>query len=140
MFWQYIPPPWTQDKPITLSKGVTPMGARFTDLRTPDETIQMIGKAGAPVPETISVDKGVVDILVTEGGKRIAFSGGGLATNVGLSIDSNVVGMSLSGVDADTIMRPLRGVNRIAAKKKAPRRIRRDDDFSDLTSVRGIRY
>jgi hypothetical protein len=100
IFWKYIPPPFTQDKPITLPKGRTPIGAKFTDLRTPEQTIQMIGESRARVPDRISVDKGVVDIFIKDGGKSIEFAGKGLTTNVGERIDDPAKGMSVPSARA----------------------------------------
>jgi hypothetical protein len=56
----------------------------------------MIGQATSPVPESASIDLGVVDVFVTNSGQNIAFSGKGRQTNVGRSIASNTRGMSLN--------------------------------------------
>ena len=95
IFWKYIPPPWTQEKPITLS--VPPIGARFTGERTPEKTIQMIGKPGAKVPRTVTVDLGVVDIKIDNYGRTISFTGKGLETVTGHSIPGAAAGMSIPG-------------------------------------------
>jgi hypothetical protein len=93
--WKYIPPPWTQEKPISLKQA--PLGAK-TGGRTPKETIQMIGQPGSPVPRTVSVDLGIADILIEDYGKRITFTGHGLETSVGHSMAGPTRGMSLTGV------------------------------------------
>ncbi len=92
--WKYIPPPWTQDTPISLR--LPPIGAKNTQLNTPEATVQMIGQATSPVPESTSIDLGVVDVFVTNSGQNIYFAGKGRQTNVGRSIASNTSGMSLN--------------------------------------------
>jgi len=77
IFWKYIPPPWLQDKPITIKTA--PVGAILKG-RTPAQTIQMIGKPGAEVPESFVIDMGVTDIYVSDYGKKIKFKGRGLKT------------------------------------------------------------
>ncbi len=88
---KYIPPPYTQLKPITLV-GRRPVGYR--DLgKTPRETIQIIGTA-EKIPKRVSVDLGIADILILDG-KRIEFTGGGLMTDVGTRIPATTMGMSI---------------------------------------------
>jgi hypothetical protein len=94
MFWKFIPPPWTQQKPITLK--YPPVGAR-TGGRTPQQTVQMIGTPKARVPKTVSVDLGVVDILIEDYGRKITFTGGGLKTSVGQNLPGATRGMSIDG-------------------------------------------
>ena len=91
--WKYILPPWTQSKPITML--TPPKGAKNVGMRTPAETVQMIGVSKAKVPETISIDLGVADIYVTDHGRSIKFVGGGLETNIGKRIESPTKGMSI---------------------------------------------
>ena len=91
--WKYIPPPWRQAKPITIFHP--PIGAQNIGGRTPKETIQMIGKPRAKVPKSVSVDLGVVDILIDNYGRRIRFTGEGLKTVAGGSIASTTKGMSI---------------------------------------------
>ena len=93
LFWKYIPPPWTQDKPITLDHP--PVGAKHLGEKTPEKTIQMIGKPRAKVPKDASIDLGVVDIKISDYGKRIEFVGKGLETVVGHSLTSPTKGMSV---------------------------------------------
>ncbi len=81
------------DKPISFSKP--PIGAKHTSLKTPKETIQMIGKPEVGVPKSVSVDLGVVDIYITNYGKNIEFRGRGLETDVGKRLSSPTKGMSL---------------------------------------------
>lgn len=140
MFWQVITPPYNMDKPITLRKGVLPLGAKRTDGRTPEETVQMIGTAGANVPQRISVDKGVTDIFIEDGGQRIIFGGGGDRTNVGTRIDSNLTGLSIEE-DGEPILserRPV-AVAKPVVKKKAHRHTDRSG-FADLLSLRNMKY
>jgi hypothetical protein len=143
MFWKYIPPPWTQNKPITLAKGVQPKDSIRTG-RTPEETIQMIGTAGAKVPQQVTVDLGVADIEISDYGQRISYTGRGERTNVGDRIQSNTVGMSIEG--SESVLKPLkRGINRPTLQKtpparKAAKKRRSEFDFSDLTSLKGMRY
>ncbi|KKL09971.1 hypothetical protein LCGC14_2560550, partial [marine sediment metagenome] len=61
---------------------------------TPAETVQMIGESGVEVPETVSVDLGVVDIFISDYGNRIEFGGHGERTDVGQSLPSTTEGMS----------------------------------------------
>ena len=93
LFWKYIPPPWRQKKPITLKHP--PVGAKFIGAKTPEQTIQMIGKSKAKVPKSASIDLGVVDILIDNYGKKISFTGHGLETVVGSSISGATKGMSI---------------------------------------------
>ena len=93
MFWKYITPPWRQDKPITLKQP--PKGALRTGDITPEKTIQMIGKPKAKVPKDASIDLGVVDIIISDYGKRIEFTGKGLETVAGHSLTSPAKGMSI---------------------------------------------
>lgn len=89
--WKYIPPPWDQDKPFSLS--APPVGA-VVGGRTPRETIQIIGSAGSPVPRRVDIDLGWTDITIV-GGRRIVFSGHGVSTDVGRRIVDETKGMSV---------------------------------------------
>lgn len=139
MFWKYIPPPWDMDKPLTLPKGVVPEGARL-DGRTPQETIQMIGVSTAVVPESISIDLGIVDVFISDFGRNIEFRGKGEGTDVGERLPSTTQGMSVDGaypgalVYNEGVSRPLK---RIKKPKRKPRRTDSDRDFSDILEVRG---
>ena len=93
IFWKYIPPPWKQQKPITLR--LPPKGAVRTGEKTPEKTIQMIGKSKAKVPKSASIDLGVVDIKITKHGKAISYTGKGLETVAGGSIADPAKGMSI---------------------------------------------
>jgi len=99
IFWKWIAPTDITQvsgirKPRNLPKGVVPMGARFTDLRKPAETIQMIGDPGAPVPD-VSVDLGVADIRIKDNAQTIQYTGKGEQTNVGELVDSPTQGMTI---------------------------------------------
>jgi len=115
MFWKYIPPPWNQQKPITLRN--MPKGARAGG-RTPAQTVQMIGEPDANVPSSVSVDLGVVDLYITEKGKHIEFSGGGLKTTVGDRLSSSTKGMSVGA-----------SASKVRHKSKPKKRKKRDDDW-----------
>jgi len=91
--WYYIPPPWTQETPISLD--YPPLGAKNAEETTPDKTIQMIGKPRAKVPESVSVDLGVVDIFISDYGRQIKFTGHGEETKVGKSLNIPTRGMSI---------------------------------------------
>lgn len=93
--WRYIPPPWTQSKPETLY--APPIGAKNIDSSNPYTTVQMIGEAGAPVPERIAIDLGITDAFVSGGGQSISFGGSGTKTNVGTNIPSTTQGMVING-------------------------------------------
>ena len=138
MFWKWIP---REDyitgaaKPRTLPRGVTPIGARFTDQRTPDTTIQMIGDPGASVPD-VDVDLGVSDIFIRNQAQDITFGGSGLMTNVGEGVDSPAMGMTVNGGagisrPAMTDYYPPHSVSRPAIAKT-------DEPLSGEIAVRGI--
>ena len=93
--WFYIKAPWTQETPISLD--YPPLGAKNTGETTPKKTIQMIGEPKAKVPKEVSVDLGVVDIIIRDYGTRIEFKGGGLETVAGKSLASTTRGMSIPG-------------------------------------------
>lgn len=112
IFWKYIPAPWNQPKPITLPRGIIPMGATLTHLRTPKDTIQKIGEAEAEVPETMSSDMGWADLEISDYGKTIEFVSGGLRTNIGVNIDSPTKGLSV----------PSKGISRPDMAKEEPPR------------------
>ena len=136
MVWKYIPPPYNQDKPITLPKGRVPTGARFANLRTPAETVQMIGRSGSKVPDRISIDSGVVDIFIGRGGNRITYRDYGLRTNVGKRDPGNTVGMSVPGSEPP-ILRPL--AKRRPTRKGLLKRSHRMGWRDRLTSLKGFR-
>jgi hypothetical protein len=96
IFWKYIPPPWNQEKPITLD--YPPIGAKNIGETTPAKTIQMIGKARAKVPKSASVDLGVVDVFIDDYGQKIAFTGKGEQTAVGERVSGTTQGMSIPGI------------------------------------------
>jgi len=147
MIWKYIPP---EDftggaKPRTLE--TPPAGAVVTGSNSPYDTIQVVGKPGAKVPPLVSVDLGFADIEVLNG-RQIRFTGEGLQTDVGARIAGPTRGMSVGADGGGTeeldatgnlpVSRPL------TSKKQPPRKsrhkARRDDDFSDLTSLKGFRF
>jgi len=97
-FWKYMTPPWTQRKFLTLPKGAVPAGAINTGLRSPYQTIQVIGKPRAEVPETISADIGIADIEIYDYGRSIRFAGRGTLTNVGERLESSTKGISIPSV------------------------------------------
>lgn len=126
--WKSLPPPWLQDKLTTLKKGEVPAGAD-TSGRTPEETIQVIGEPPYEVPETISIDLGVVDAEIYNYGKNIRFSYG-LYTDVGESLESPTVGLSIPSVFED---------KRPVVRRKAYKPIKRNNNFKDLVSMKGVR-
>ncbi len=154
--WKYIAPPWTAKKPTSLRRGAIPMGAVRTDLRTPQETVQMVGRSRkARVPQSLSVDLGIADIFVTNAGRTIHYKGKGEQSNVGSSIDSATQGMSIPAdrflVELESGLvsgRPVSGtpssvgVNRARmSKKRPPRKVgsSRGDNGYGYTSIRGVR-
>lgn len=124
--WRWVPrEDWLAGKatkPKALRKGVTPIGARFTDKRTPAETIQIIGDAGASVPD-LSVDLGIADVFVTNKAQDIQFTGKGEWTNVGERDSSPTKGMSL-GVNRPSMtdFYPQHSVSRLDMAKGVPMR------------------
>lgn len=115
--WYYVPPPWDQLKPIWVGRN-PPIGAIKTGEKTPQETIQMIGKPRAKVPTSASIDLGIVDVLITESGRKISFTGKGLETIVGHSISEPTTGMSIPAVAAVAVSK-IRGESKEALKKLA---------------------
>jgi len=97
IFWKWIPREDFVDgvKPRTLPKGITPLGAKFTGLRTPQETIQVIGDTGVPVPD-FRVDLGKTDIVITNQAQTIRYTGKGEQTNVGDRIPNTTQGMTVN--------------------------------------------
>ena len=124
IFWKWIAPTDITQvsgirKPRNLPKGVVPIGARFTDLRKPDETIQMIGDPGASVPD-VAVDLGVADIFISDQAQAIRYTGKGEQTNVGTNIPSATQGMTVKSgtvksrlkAGSDAASRPVEEVSR----------------------------
>jgi hypothetical protein len=149
--WYYIPPEdfGTAAKPRSLS--APPQGARATDSVKPYETIQIIGRSRITrVPKLVTMDLGFADITVTNG-NQISFAGSGLKTNVGMRVSSNTVGMSIDeGGDyltdesyvaskSKTKTKKSNTVNRTKMSKKRPSRTGASDDFSSITSLRGLK-
>lgn len=144
MVWKFITPPFTQRKPRTLTKGSTPRGAIRTDGRTPQETIQIIGKLANNTPSLVTVDMGMTDAFIERRGRELTifFSGKGDRTDVGRRIVSNTQGMSVDEEFSGVYSAEL--TSGIPAKKhRRPKRkpkTRRRNDFSDLTSMRGMKW
>ena len=94
--WYYIQPPWTAREPkVSLTP---PVGAVRTGMLTPQETVQMIGRPGAKVPESVSVDLGFSDIFISDSGRNIQIiPDWGLETIVGKRILHPAEGMSIPG-------------------------------------------
>ena len=98
-------------------------------------------RKGVEVPARLSIDLGVVDAFITNYGRAISFQGKGERTDVGERLDSPTQGMTISNDDInmdDYLIRQRKGVNRVAMRKKRPKR-RGRGDFSDLTTVGRIR-
>ena len=143
--WYFIPPPYDQNKPISLS--APPLGAIHTDSASPYDTIQVIGRSRkATVPASISFDLGITDGFITDYGRKISFKGKGTKTDVGKRLPENTRGMSVnrSGVEIDDEFpsQPVSSVRSISrakmSKKKAPRR-RKDTYAESITQMRGFR-
>jgi len=134
-FWKYIPPPYDQPKPITLARGITPMGAVKTDLRTTKETIQKIGESDAVVPEKIAADLGISDLFISNQAQDIHFTGKGLGTNVGKRIPTTTQGMSVkSGVARSAMPEEVlakKTPSRKVLSKPRPKAVDRGDGFLD---------
>jgi len=88
---------------------------------------------------------GWADIYILNG-RDIIFKGSGEETNIGTRVDSPTVGMDIDQGDimdiGDSGMpAPSQGVSRVRISKKKPKRkVRRRDDFSALTSLKGMRW
>lgn len=100
-FWKHLPPPYTQKKFLTLPRGIIPMGAINTDLKSPQETLQIIGEPMAEVPESISADIGISDAIVFNRGQNIKFTPRGTLTDVGQRIESTTEGISIPARGTD---------------------------------------
>ena len=122
--WKYIPPPWKGLKAQTLY--APPLGAVRTGLRTAKGTIQIIGKPGRHVPESVSLDLGAFDVFISNYGRKIDFRAGGERTDVGKSLDSPTVGMSVPAAeDIETTRISLDGdVGTRERGRRAPRKKR----------------
>ena len=71
--WKIIEPPFTQSKPRTVFQ--VPHGARFSDLLTPQQTIQVLGSSRAVVvPASVDVYMGATQAHIRDNGKTITFS------------------------------------------------------------------
>ena len=99
--WKFIPPPWGNEKPITLKEA--PIGAKHIGSRTPQKTIQMIGKSKAKVPKDVSIDLGIADIKIDNYGTGISFTGKGEETIAGERISETTKGMSIPAISPTKI-------------------------------------
>ena len=100
----------------------------------------MIGKSGADVPESISVDLGAFDIYISDYGRNIRHVSGGERTDVGTSLASPTTGMSVDGdiLELDTETTPARKVSkpRTARKRKPTRRLYDNPLDTQLSQMR----
>ena len=139
--WYFIPPPFDQKKPISLS--APPLGALRTGSRKPKDTIQIVGRSRKAIPQKVDIDLGFVDITVL-GGRKIVFKGGGEKTNIGTRIPSPTTGMDLDGyVGLDSFggePATMQGINRAKMSKVKPsRKARRTNGERINTSISGVR-
>jgi len=145
--WYFIPPPYNQNKPISLS--APPLGALHTDSASPYDTIQVIGRSRkSTVPASISFDLGITDGFITDYGRKISFGGKGTETDVGERLPETTRGMSVNrpGVEIDDdflLGEPVSSVRSISrvkmSKKKPPRRKSRLTDWEYMTTLKGYR-
>lgn len=153
--WYFIPPPYDQDKPISLS--APPLGAVDIGSRSPYDTIQVVGRPRTGVPKRVAVDLGWTDIFVLDG-KKIEFTGKkGLKTDVGRRVESPTEGMSIDeGISRPEVKKARhphwsdeeieeyykqerKGISRPTMKKKKPKRKVRRKDLSDITGIQSVR-
>lgn len=142
--WFFIPPPYDQAKPISLS--APPMGALKAGSNSPYDTIQVIGRSRTGrVPKRVSIDLGWADIFVLNG-KTIQFKSGGEKTDVGARLPSFTRGMSVNdigstpGVEPFEPTLPPKGVTRPAMSKKRPsRKKKRLSGYDYMTTLKGFR-
>lgn len=140
--WYFIPPPYDMSKPISLS--APPHGAVNITSNSPYDTIQVIGRSRtSTVPQTVSIDMGIKDILISNFGQDIAFYNKGTMTDVGTREPSTTKGMSIPStgdyMPEDTSLIPgepismqeIRGINRYNLSKKSQKRKR---------GMRGVEY
>jgi hypothetical protein len=146
IFWKWIAPTDLRQtsgilKPRTLQTGITPIGARFIDQRTPEQTVQMIGDPGASVPD-VAVDLGIADIYIKDNAQRIVYTGRGLTTDAGRSIASPRTGMTIGGVEPEgkghayaRKVYPKSGISRTAMDTEVPMSVReiRGKDRVDIS-------
>lgn len=91
--WRWYPPPYDAKKPYF--SFYPPVDAKNTHLRTPEETIQIIGDP-TNVPDQVGIDLGVVDILLLKSpNPTITFKGKGLVTVAGNRIPSTTQGLGV---------------------------------------------
>jgi len=89
-------------EPKDFKDGAKPRASRIPPRgfiekgRTPQETLQVIGKPSAKVPQRFSIDIGVTDAFITDYGKRIDFAGHGVKTDVGKRLPEPTKGMSVN--------------------------------------------
>jgi len=141
VFWKYIPPPYDQLKPITMKRYQYPEGAQLTDMKTPDETIQIIGKAAPGMPKEILVDMGMTDIVIVRDSKigqggmagegiSIRHLGHGERTDVGKRVPGNTKGMSIPGNESS---------ESVTAEKPAVSHGEYDDILGNYEDILGIK-
>ena len=85
------------------------------------------------VPESISIDIGIVDAEIYNNGWNIRFAGKGETTNVGKRIDSPTKGISIP-----SIFKPIEVTRKTKTKKHVKPRYRHD--LESLVSLKGIRW
>ncbi len=160
--WKYIPPDrYNVDTPITIM-GV-PHGAVKTDLRTPEETVQIIGSSRT-VPALVNVDVGWANITV-KNGREIEFVNtltgeGAEAAQAAQAAEAAQMARGIARPEvieatgypgvASSTLRPLEssalpigrsGVTRVGLGKTKPKRKeKREDWYTEMTSVQGVRF
>lgn len=122
--WKIIEPPFTQNKPRTVFQ--VPHGAKFANLLTPQETIQVLGTSReVVVPESVDVYMGATQAHITGSGKYISFTKNPIkdeAVKEMLVKDGSRTTLSM---DDESLISgtPQAGVNRTTLGKVKPRRI-----------------
>ena len=99
----------------------------------------MIGKTTAIVPESISVDLGIVDAFITNRGRNIEFRGKGEETDVGERLPSTTQGMSVDGAYPGMPIADQGISHPKISKKKSKRKGKRLTHFDYMTTLKGFR-
>ncbi len=134
MFWKVIPPPYDVDKPITLKEAPAGVTKFATGEGSASKTIQVLG---GPAPNDVSIDLGVVDIFIKGGtmDPKITYKGGGTETDVGSTLPSPLMGITISEEPTAELRQTLKKTKR-RQPQYSPTRRTRGSEIATLTEIR----